>query len=366
MSAARRALLIIPREGGDWEEAWGLARTAGYEIVDLIQVRRRNPFYIGRGKLEELRESHDGEELTLIVFDDLKPREAYGIARETGFRVIDRTQLILEIFALHAGSQEAMLQIELARIKHELPLIREIINKSKLGELPGFLGPGRYATESYYRMMRRREARIRKRLEEIRRHRALRRASRARRLGIPQVAITGYTNAGKTTLFNLLTRESKATGPTYFTTLSPKSKCGVLGGHEYIFIDTVGFIEKVPPHIIEAFYATLEEIIYADAVMLVLDASLKPNVMKRRLMSGLGILSDIGVSGKPLLAVANKIDSLQAPLTELEDMVREALSQGYHGPYTIHFISALRHEGIRELGGKLWEMLGRRTARCTS
>ncbi len=366
MSTSRQAILIVPRREVDWEEAEGLARTAGYSVIDIIPVRRHNPFYVGRGKLEEIKNTYgDSGDLTIIVFDDLRPREAYGIARKTDLRVIDRTQLILEIFALHAGSREAKLQIELARLKHELPLIREVVNKRKLGELPGFLGPGRYATESYYLMIRRREARIRRELEEIRKRRALRRASRARRLGLPHIAITGYTNAGKTTLFNVLTHESKPVGPNYFTTLSPKSKRGILGGREYVFIDTVGFIEDIPPHIIEAFYATLEEIIYADAVILVYDSTRSMEIVKRRLFSGLRILAEIGVSGKPLLVVANKIDATNGNIDILRSLAGEIVSEEYEGPWRLHFISALRRIGVDELGDKIWEMLPRSTVKST-
>ncbi len=361
MKMPGKAVLVVPRRRIDVEEARGLARTAGYDVVDIIAVKPKSPFYIGRGKLSELKDAYDGD-TTLIVFDDLKPREAYGIIRETGLKVIDRTQLILEIFALHAGSREAKLQIELARIRHEAPLIREIINKRMLGELPGFLGPGRYATESYYRMMRRREARIRRELEEIRRRRALRRASRARRLRVPHVAITGYTNAGKTTLFNMLTHEYKPTGPQYFTTLSPKSKRGVLGGREYVFIDTVGFIENVPPNIIEAFYATLEEIIHADAIVLVFDASLGLEAVLRRLRSGLSILAEIGVSATPLVAVANKMDKASLSPEETMRYAAQVIRDNYDGPSTVHVASALKGTGIGELGEKLWGLLKSSTA----
>ncbi len=356
----REAILVLPRRMYDPDEAIGLVRTALYEPIEIVRVRgRTTPYYIGRGKLEELRSLVDGKvgDLTLIVFDDLKPRESYGISKTLGIRVIDRVQLILEIFALHAGSQEAKLQIELARMKYELPLVRELVRRSKMGELPGFLGPGRYAIDEYYRLMRRRIVAISRKLEELRERRRRERLSR-RRTRLPHVAIAGYTNAGKTTLFNKITLESKPTGDTFFTTISPKSKRGRLLGREAIFVDTVGFIKNVPPQIIEAFYATLEEIVDADAIILVYDVSEDWARIRRRLEGSIEILRELGVSGKPVILAANKADL--AGWDEAEERSGKSLdlvSELYGGPLRAVTISALKGLNLDKLGEALWGIL---------
>ncbi len=356
----REAIVVLPKRMSDFEEALGLVRTAQYEPVEVVSVRRRSsPYYIGRGKLEELKPLVDGkgDQLTLIVFDDLKPRESYGISKTLGVRVIDRVQLILEIFALHAGSQEAKLQIELARMKYELPLIRELVRRSKMGELPGFLGPGRYAIDEYYRLMRRRIVAISRKLEELRERRRRERLSR-RRAKLPHVAIAGYTNAGKTTLFNRLTCESKPTGETFFTTISPKSKRGRLLGREAIFVDTVGFIKNVPPQIIEAFYATLEEIVDADAIILVYDVSEPWERIERRLEGSIEILRELGVSGKPIVLAANKADTITwGAAEERSKKAWSLVSSMYGGPLGAVAVSALKGINLDKLGETLWEML---------
>lgn len=267
-------------------------------------------------KLEELKEKtrplRGDPNSKIIVFDDLKPREYFRIVKTVGVDAIDRTMLILEIFTLHAGSREARYQIELAILKHKLPLVREAIRLAKLGELPGFLGPGRYAVDKYYKYIVSRMARIRQELESLEKRRTTERVKR-RSHGLPHVAIVGYASAGKTSIFNRITGLDKPTGPEYFTTISPKVRAISFNGMRIAFVDTVGFITRIPPEIIEAFHSTLEEAVEADVLLYVLDISEPEHVIVEKLSEGIATLRRIGVFDKPIVIAANKIDKVKEP-----------------------------------------------------
>lgn len=228
-----------------------------------------------------------------------------------GVEVLDKVMLILKIFQMHAGSREAVLQIELARLLHELPLIREWIRRSKLGELPGFLGGGRYAIDFQYEHVRRRIVKIRRELEELRKRRNIEHEKR-RHSGWIHVAIIGYTNAGKTTLFNALTNLSKPTGDEMFTTLTPKSYaiavCRDMLNTRVVLVDTIGFIKDLPIEIIEAFRAVLEEIRNADILLFVIDVSKNLNAIHNEIESVLKVLQNVGFEGKPMIIALNKLD----------------------------------------------------------
>jgi len=314
-----KAYLIIPkRDSHALPEAVTLAETAGYQIARVW--KSRYPNRVGRGLIAEIASHAEQDRPSVIIFyGNPQPSAVYKLMLETRTRVIDRVQLILEIFVKHAGSREAMLQIEMARIKHELPLVRELIRRSKMGELPGFLGPGRYAIDSYYRHLTSRLAKLRRELEKLRKLRSARIETR-RHAGMLHVAITGYASAGKTTLFNKLTGLSKPTGPEYFTTLHPKHYRVRVSGRDVVFIDTVGFIRDVPPSIIEAFYSTLEEVASSDSIIFVVDISEDFQSIREKLLAGFETLSRIGAIGKPIIIAANKIDLLS------EDELDERLS----------------------------------------
>ncbi|MCI4461572.1 MAG: GTPase HflX [Thermogladius sp.] len=301
-----RVVAFIPSKYRDFlDEELTLIKTVYGSVDEVHIVRKPNTrTYIQKDKLEYLSRNPPQK---LVVMDILKPSQVSNILREVNTEVVDRVMLILEIFAQHAGSREALLQIELARIKHMLPLIKDFIRRSKLGELAGFLGPGRYGYEKYYTYLRGRESRIRREIEEIRRVREVRRERRMRE-GVPHVAIAGYTCAGKTTLFNALTGKNMPVGPEPFTTLSPKTAKMDINGVHVVVTDTVGFIRDLPPEITEAFYATLEEITASDLIVLVVDSSKpKPRVVNE-IESSMRVFNEIGVHGKPLLIALNKID----------------------------------------------------------
>lgn len=344
-------VVLVVRDPEDVDEAKALLIEAGYNPIETIFVKKIDAgCYLGRGKLEELRKRL--EELgvrKLCIFDELKPRHFTCLIKELGVDVLDKVMLILEIFSRHAGSKEAKLQIELAKLRHQLPLVRDWLRRAKLRELPGFLGAGEYAIDAYYRHIRARIARISRELEKLRERRAYERTKR-RESGLPHVAIAGYTNSGKTTLFNALTNLRKPTGSELFTTLSPKTYAVRMCGSRVALIDTVGFIRKIPLEIVEAFRAVLEEIADADAILLVVDASEPRDSMLSKLYSSLRILREIGASGRPMIIALNKIDLLNGiSIQSLVDDVWSAVRDTEFRVVDVVPISALKRLNLDKL-----------------
>jgi len=303
----RKAVLLIPRLYREQlEEILSLTSTAGLEVVHIMPIRSSK--HIGKGKLEEL--AYIVEEFNpdiIVYYGEPKPSEIYKITRETRRELWDRTLLILEIFRLHAGSREAIMQIEMARLQHLLPLVREWIRRKRIGELPGFMGPGIQDIEKYYRHIKRRIVKLRRELKKIRERRRITRIKRR----YPHVAIVGYASAGKTSLFNAITGESKPVSEEFFTTLSPKHKAVRIDSRKIVFIDTVGFIRNIPPDIIEAFNATLEETVSSDIILFVLDSSENPDLLQEKFEAGVNVLAKIGALHHPIIIVLNKIDLLK-------------------------------------------------------
>ncbi len=309
-TSLKKAYLIVPRDHyDDLDEALALAENAGYKIIKIWKTRYSKR--VGKGLLKDIeREAFADKPETIIFYGEISPSSAFQLMKATKIRVVDRVQLILEIFILHAGSKEAKLQIEMAKVKYEIPLVRELIRRSKLGELPGFLGPGGYAVDAYYQHLTRRLAKLRRELKRLRDLRRTRLEKRAR-IGLKHISIVGYASAGKTTLFNALTGLDKPTGPEYFTTLHPKRSAITIGKQKVILVDTVGFIKNVPPTIIEAFYSTLEEIVFSDLILFVIDGTDSLLKMKDKIVAGLETLAKIGALGKRLVVVLNKVDLLK-------------------------------------------------------
>lgn len=357
----RAIILSLNTNSGEINEVVSLAKTAGYNIVKLIVQSRRKPdsrYYIGRGKVKEVKELIRKLKLNendkVIVNAELKPTQAYNLMKEFNIPVIDRVQLILEIFAQHAGSREAKLQIELAKLKYEIPFIREYIRLSKLNELPGFLGGGGYEIDSIYYTIKRRINRIEKEIKKIRQRRQLFYTSR-RSMGIPIVTLTGYTCAGKTSIFNRLVNENKPVDEKPFTTLSPKSKALLNVDRKVIIVDTVGFIDKVPIQLIEAFYSTLEEVINSSLILLVVDISEDKSEIKRKVIGGFKILSEIGVVSIPILILANKIDKVKSKhdLTQKIKYLREIAETLYDNIIDVIPVSAVTGENIDKVIEKI-------------
>lgn len=303
-----KVYVIIPRKYEKFvDEELALVKTIYSEVVGYEVVKGSNAkTYISSESISKLKQLEFDK---LIIMDKLKPSQIVNIARELRREVSDRILTILEIFAIHAGSKEAQLQVELARLRYMLPLVREAIRYAKLGELHGFLGAGRYGYEKYYLMLKKREAKVRREIEKLREVRSIRRKSREE-AGYPHVVIIGYTGAGKTTLFNTITGLSKPVGPGPFTTITPKSHRVSHGEVDFILTDTVGFIRDIPPEIIEAFYATLEEVVEADLIINVVDISKPLEEVENEIKTCSEVLEKLGVKDKAIVYAFNKIDKL--------------------------------------------------------
>jgi len=344
------AALVVVREQ-DVGEALELARVL-YNRVDVVKLPNRyrvsTSTYLTPKWLRLVQDKlKEGRFDRVYVYDVLSPRHVSYLIKELKVLVEDRVMLILSVLAEHAGSKEAKIQIEMARLRHQIPLLRDWINRAKLGELPGFLGPGGYAVDAYYTHVRKRVSKLRKELERLRKIKDYERGKREER-GLVHVAIVGYTNAGKTTLFNALTGENKATGPELLTTTSTKAKMVPLGELKVVFIDTIGFIKDIPPEIVEAFYATLKEISTSSAVILVMDISDREEVFSTKLKESLKILINIGYVGRPLVVALNKLDLVDTPsVVKLRSLIEPELNCSLWS-YKVVEVSALK--GIN-LGG---------------
>ncbi len=302
-----KVVVAIPKKYSDFidEEVSLVKAIYNHSDIGVIIVKGGNPkTYLSTDVVKKLKEDGARE---LVVMDLLKPKQYFNLIKELRANVLDRMHVILEIFVQHAGSREAQIQIELAKLRYELSIIKEAVRRAKMGELHGYLGGGEYGYEKYYTMAVRRVARLRREIEHLRKLREIRRMNREK-LGYPHVAIVGYTCAGKTTLFNYITKNYKPVGPEPFTTLTPKASSACYNGVKLIFIDTVGFIRDLPPQLIEAFYATLEEIACSDAIILTVDASKRLSEIKTSIISANNLLESIGAHGKQSVIALNKVD----------------------------------------------------------
>ncbi len=324
------------------DEMERLVETAGGEVVGRVVQRRRYPhpaYYFGKGKLKDIRryaEALSAE--TLIVDGELTASQIRNMEDITGLKVIDRTQLILDIFAQHATSEEGKLQVELAQLNYSLPRIIGVGREmSRLGGGIGTRGPGEKKLEVDRRRIRRRISIIKEALDDLAKDRDLRRKKRKRDVKV--VSLVGYTNAGKSTLLKILSGdEDILVADKLFATLSPTMrKVALPSGRSVVFADTVGFIRRLPHTLIEAFKATLEEIKESDLLLIVLDAT--DNNLEDKLRVVKGVLKEIGAGEIPYIIVFNKIDKLS--VEEREDLKREY-------PEGI-FISAIQGDGLNSL-----------------
>ncbi|PMB75440.1 MAG: GTPase HflX [Candidatus Bathyarchaeota archaeon] len=299
-----------PFEPSTLDELKSLAESAGYIVVGRIeQMRAPDPRYqIGYGKVKELAELVKETSAQKIIFDNpLKPVQAYNIAKTTGIEAIDRFQLILEIFARRATTTEAKLQIQLARLRYELARAKEKVRLAKIGEQPGFMGLGAYEVDVYYETVKRQIQTINEKLRKIRRKRILHRERRTE-LGFPTISLAGYTNAGKSSLFNALTEEEVPVDDALFTTLSTTTRLVKFSRKKFLLTDTVGFIDRLPLTLIEAFHSTLEETICSDLILLVVDMSEPITTIEKKLSVCLETIERIEASSIPIITALNKID----------------------------------------------------------
>lgn len=321
------------------QELARLADTAGAVVADVQVQRRPRPdaaTFLGRGKVDELAEICRELDLDIVICDrELSPAQARNLEEALGVRVIDRSQLILDIFARRAKTREGKLQVELAQLQYLLPrLTGQGKALSRLGGGIGTRGPGETKLEMDRRRIRKRIADLKHELGEVRRHRSLLRQGR-QEVPLPLVALVGYTNAGKSTLLRALTGADVLVEDKLFATLDPTTRQVVLPDNEKILLtDTVGFIRNLPHHLVAAFRATLEEVVEADLLLHVVDAG-HPD-MGAQMGAVEKVLQSLGASQKPVLTVYNKIDTVSpGPVA------------GFPGPGV--GISALTGQGLPEL-----------------
>ena len=299
------------------EELAGLVEAAGGSVVERVVQERKAPspaLYFGKGKIDEIGQAAHARDANLFVSDDrLSPSQERNISEALGIKVVDRTALILDIFAQRARSSEGKLQVELAQLTYLLPrLVGQWRHLERLGGGIGTRGPGETQLESDRRVIRNRVMKISGELERVQIHRRLQRAGR-RRMGAPVVALVGYTNAGKTTLLNRLAGVHLTAADRLFVTLDPAARLVEPAGHQaFILTDTVGFIRKLPHELVAAFRATLEELQDADLLLHVVDASHPAIDEHMRAVDEL--LGELQVADRPTLLAFNKMDHVEGDL----------------------------------------------------
>jgi GTP-binding protein HflX len=347
----RGLVLAVLAKGVDSDEELAelreLARTAGVTPVGQVVQHRVRPdprSYVGKGKLEELKKAYgDAAAEVLIVDDELQPTQQRTLEDALSSRVVDRTQLILDVFAQHAVSAEGKLQVELAQLEYNLPRMRGMWKHlERLGGGVGTRGPGESQLETDRRLANRRITLLRRRLREVGAHRATRRKARTR-AATPTVALAGYTNVGKSTLLNALTGSEVTVEDRLFETLDPTTRGFEHLGKRYLVTDTVGFIRRLPTQLVEGFASTLEETLVADLVLHVLDASLPDDVLAEQRIAVEKVLDEIGAGAVPVELVLNKVDRLDA-------VSRRRVSNRF--PEAL-VISAATGEGLEELRARI-------------
>ncbi|HEY8638429.1 MAG TPA: GTPase HflX [Solirubrobacteraceae bacterium] len=343
--------------GEDMAELEELLRTAGVAVVGRIVQHRDMPHpntYVGPGKLEEIKAAAKALDANLVACDDeLTPRQERNLEQElSDVPVVDRTTVILDIFAGHANSAEGKLQVELAQLQYNLARMRGLwTHLERLGGGIGTRGPGESQIETDRRLARDRISALKRRLRDVQGSREVMRAERER-AGLTRVALAGYTNAGKSTLLNALTGAEVGVGDRLFHTLDPTTRQLEVHGRRYLVTDTVGFIRKLPHQLVEAFGATLEETTLADLVLHVVDASVEEKEMLAMLRAVEDVLEEIGAGDRTRILVLNKADVL-------DDDRRSEL--GFRHPDGV-LVSAATGEGLEALAGQIDEAF-RRTLR---
>ena len=334
-----RALLVCV-DTGDYDaqssldELWELAESAGAEPVATLTQKKDKPetaTYVGSGRLAEITDFSANNDIDLLIFDcELSPTQIRNIEEATDVRTIDRTMLILDIFALRARSKEGKLQVELAQLKYMLPrLTGKGVAMSRLGGGIGTRGPGETKLETDKRHIRRRMETLKEQLADVEMHRNMLK-SRRKKDGVITAAIVGYTNAGKSTLMNYLTDAGVLAEDKLFATLDPTSRALKLpNGVTVMLIDTVGLVRRLPHHLVEAFKSTLEEAATADIILNVCDASSDEAYLHLQVTREL--LQDLGCGDTPVIPVLNKwdkVEKLNAVVPSVSQSVRISAKNG--------------------------------------
>ena len=354
----RGLVVAVLAQGVDADEELAeleeLATTAGVDPVARLVQHRSQPdprTYVGKGKLEELKRAYgEAHAEVLLVDDELSPPQQRLLENTLQARVVDRTQLILDIFAQHAVSAEGKLQVELAQLEYNLPRMRGMWQHlERLGGGVGTRGPGESQLETDRRIARRRVSLLRRRLKELSRQRDVRRKER-RRTETPTVALAGYTNVGKSTLLNALTDAEVSVRNRLFETLDPTTRGFEHEGRRYLVTDTVGFVRRLPHQLVEGFAATLEETLVADLILHVVDGSAGEERLVEQVAAVDAVLHEIGADPVPVELVVNKVDAV-------DPLRRRRLANRY--PTAVQ-VSALTGEGLDELRARVADRFAER------
>jgi len=335
------ALISLDRDTAEIEE---LCRSADIEIQYVVMQRRSRPdktYYLGRGRFNELKELLVDRPVDVLVINgELKPPQHFNLENGLKVECLDRIAVVLDIFTSRAEGRESTLQVELARLRYQVPLMREWVHSAKAGEHPGFLGGGEYQVDVYYNLIRRRIAQIENELRSLARDGDLRRGMR-RYKGFRTVCLAGYTNAGKSSLMRRLTGEEVLVADRMFSTLGTTTRR--VGSSKILLTDTVGFLKDLPHFMVESFRNTLQDVFTADLVVLVVDSSepldkVSSKVLAVREMLGKGVLS-----GKLLVAL-NKMDQDPDRLMEMVAIIHDVLD-----PLSVIGVSATTGYGVDDL-----------------
>jgi GTPase len=332
----RTAILITYPNTQIIEEANALADAAGYKIEKIVTQKNitRSRYGIGHGKALEVQEMIRIFDPDVIIFDEvLKPSQQYNIASLCKIEIMDRERLILDIFERRAITKESTIQVKLAELRYDMVRIKDKVRLAKLGEQPGFFGLGKYDADIYSLDIRKRISYLKKRLEKEEIKREMHRVQRAKS-GFPMVSIAGYTSAGKTTLFNKLTGETKRTGEGMFTTLSTYTRSFTVNRNMRLLVsDTIGFINNLPLYMLDAFRSTLNEMTYSDLTLLVVDGSDPLKVIEKKIQSSTKIMNDLMVPLTKIFYLFNKADQI-----ENHDLFIKTLTNSIFNPLTCNFM----------------------------
>ena len=350
--SGKKVILVTYPDAFVQEEAKGLIEAAGYRLIEMRTQRRlANPQYgIGPGKAEEIRDIAEEKKTQMVIIDErLSSSQAHNLAKFTHQEVIDRERLILDIFNSRATTTEAKLQVKLAELKYEIPRAREAVRISLKGEQAGFMGMGEYAVDIKFRALKKQMVLVQKKLEDARRRRKLFITSRDK-LNIPFVSLAGYTSSGKTTLFNRFVSETKEESQSLFTTLTTTTRAfEPLQGKKVLLSDTVGFISRLPTYMVEAFKSTLEELSYANLILLMIDTSEPVDSIRIKYESCRETLGQLNINPAKILVVLNKVDLITS------DELKERMSL-YRDLPTMS-ISAKTGEGTKRLRIRIAERI---------
>ena len=308
----KTAILITYDKEDVVNEATALCDSAGYKVPQIIKQKflKRPKYGISEEILKRLEDDAKKIRPDVIVYDEiLKPSQNYNLASKLHRNILDREALILEIFESRVSNSESKLQVKLAQMRYEMSRAREKVRLAKMGEQPGFFGIGKFEVDVYYNDIKHRMETIKSKLKKAGKQRELHRQSR-KRLGFKTISLAGYTSAGKTTLFNKLTGEQRQKGDELFTTLSTTVRRLTIKQKAFLISDTVGFISKLPAYMIEAFKSTLEELLYSDLVVVVIDVSDSLFDLKKKFKSCKKTLNEIGVEQDRIIYALNKAELL--------------------------------------------------------